>query len=300
MTRLFSLTALLLTVGCGNFMTKLAVGTTVPAIKKASENFAMESDVELARAAAPGQLKTADGFLATIPDNRMLLEVVAQGYIEFAFGFLEDDYESMADGPARDAVGVRATGLYDRALTFALRLLATDDKNFEAAFKKDVTATETEAKKLDHDSVMGLLFAGIALGSSININRHDVARVVDLPKAIALVKRAHELDPKVYNAGAAMTLGLVYASQGKAMGGDPEASKRYFDEALATTGGRYLMIKVLMAKTYAVVIQDRALFESLLKEVLNTPASVFPEQRLANELAQRRAKRYLAHVEDYF
>ncbi len=84
------------------------------------------------------------------------------------------------------------------------------------------------------------------------------------------------------------------------MGGDPEAAKRYFDEAIQATGGKYLMVKVLMAKTYAVVTQDRALYESLLKEVLNTPASVFPEQRLANELAKRRAKRYLDHVEDYF
>jgi len=55
-----------------------------------------------------------------------------------------------------------------------------------------------------------------------------------------------------------------------------------------------------MARYYAVVTQDRALFESTLKEVLNTPANVYPEYRLANELAKRRAKRYLEHVEDYF
>ncbi|HZS38806.1 MAG TPA: TRAP transporter TatT component family protein, partial [Polyangia bacterium] len=246
----------------------------------------------------------ADGFLATIPENRSLLQVMTQGYIEYAFGFLEDDLESTPDDQAhaaqREKITARATGIYDRGLEFALRLIATDDKYFKDAFMKDAATTEAEAKKLDRDSAAGLLFAGMALGSSINLNRNDVGRVVDLPKAIVLVKRAYQLDPKFYNGGAAMTLGLIYSSQGKAMGGDPEAAKKYFDECIGVSGGKYLMAKVLMARYYAVVIQDRALFESTLKEVLNTPASVYPEYRLANELAKRRAKRYLDHVEDYF
>jgi tetratricopeptide (TPR) repeat protein len=290
--------------GCAETMTRMGVNMTVPAIAKASQNFAMESDLDLAREAAPGQLKTADGFLATVPENRQLLQVVAQGFIEYAFGFLEDDLDTTPDDQAhaaqRERLTARATGIYDRALEFSLRLIATDDKNFKEAFLKDAASTEAEAKKLDKDSAAGLLFAGMALGSSINLNRNDVGRVVDLPKAIVLVKRAYQLDPKFYNGGAAMTLGLVYASQGKAMGGDPDAAKKYFDEAIGVTGGRYLMAKVFMARYYAVVIQDRALFESTLKEVLNTPASIFPEYRLANELAKRRAKRYLDHVEDYF
>jgi hypothetical protein len=97
-----------------------------------------------------------------------------------------------------------------------------------------------------------------------------------------------------------MLLGTIYSSQGKAMGGNPEAAKKYFDEAIAATGGKYLLTKVMMARYYAVVTQDRPLFESTLKAVLATSDDVWPDQRLANELAKRRAKRYLEHVEDYF
>jgi tetratricopeptide (TPR) repeat protein len=294
--------AILLGAGCD--LAAFTVNTTAPVMKEASKSFAAESDIDFAREAAPGQLKTAEGFLRSSPENRALLETVAQGYIEYAFGFLEDQLEALPDDPQhaaqRELLGQRATGLYDRGLGFALRLLATDDKYFNDAFKKDVASLETEAKKLDKDSIPGLMFAGMALASSINLNRNDVARVVDLPKAIALVKRAYQLDPKFYNGGAAMVLGIVYASQGKAMGGDPDAAKKYFDEALAATAGKYLMAKVMMARFYAVVIQDRGLFESTLKQVLATPADCFPEQRLANELAKRRAARYLARAEDYF
>jgi len=277
---------------------------TAPVVKIASADFNSESDPELAREATPAQLKTAEGFLAADPENRILLEVCARGYIEYAFGFLEDDLEEMPDDPQhqakRDHLTARITGLYDRAMEFALRLIALDDKNFRDAFNKDVASTEAEAKKLDKDTGPGLFFAGLALGSAINLNRNDVARVVDLPKAIALVKRAYQLDPIMFNGGPAMLLGTIYSSQGKAMGGDPDAAKKYFEQAIAANGGKYLLPRVMMARFYGVVTQDRPLFEKMLKEVIDTPANVLPAYRLANEIAKKRARRYLSRVEDYF
>ncbi|HEY1585650.1 MAG TPA: TRAP transporter TatT component family protein, partial [Polyangia bacterium] len=135
---------------------------------------------------------------------------------------------------------------------------------------------------------------------AINLNRNDLARVVELPKAIALIKRSHELDPKFYNGGAAMTLGIIYCSQGKAIGGDPDLGKKFFEEAINLTDGKYLMPKVMYARFFAVITQDRPLFEKTLKEVIAAPHDIWPAQRLPNELAKKRAQRYLAHAEDYF
>jgi predicted anti-sigma-YlaC factor YlaD len=285
-------------------MSEMSVNLTAPVLKEASAAFASESDLQLARDAAPGQIKTLDGFLVASPKNRDLLEVCAQSYVEYTFGFLEDDLEAMPDddkhAAERKALTARATDLYDRALGFALRLIATRDDHFGDAFKKDVASTEAAAKKLDQHNAPGLLYAGLALASAINLNRNDVARVVDLPKATTMIKRSHELDPKFHNANAAMVLGLIYASQGKAMGGNPELAKKYFDEAIANTQGKFLLIQVMMARFYAVVTQDRPLFESTLKKVIDAPADLNPAQRLPNETAKKRARRYLAHVEDYF
>jgi len=282
----------------------MTVGMTAPVVKIASADFNREADLDFAREASPGQIKTAEGFLAADPENHILLEVVTRGYIEYAFGFLEDDIDSMPDDPKhaadRERLVKRTTDLYDRALGFALRLVALEDKNFKDAFAKDVAATEAEAKKLDKDAAPGLFYTGLALASGINLNRNDVARVVDLPKAIALIKRAYQLDPTFGNGQPAMTMGVITGAQGKAMGGDPDASKKYFEEAIAASGGKYLMTKVLMARVYAVTAQDRPLFEKLLKEVIDAPANIFPEYRLANELAKKKARRYLTRVEDYF
>ena len=82
--------------------------------------------------------------------------------------------------------------------------------------------------------------------------------------------------------------------------GDSGGPEHQGAQMLGPRARELVMAKVMFARFYAVVIQDRALFESTLKEVLATPANVFPQQRLANEIARRRAARYLAHVEDYF
>ena len=288
--------------GCD--LKEFTVSTTAPVLKAASDALPQESDVQLARDSAPASLKTVEGFAVSAPKNRDLLSILAQGYIEYTFGFLEDDYESLPDdakhADQRDALAARATGLYDRAQAYAIRLLELDDKHFGEMFKKDVASAEAEAKKLDKKQAPGLLFTGLALASAINLNRNDLARVVELPKAIAVIKRSHELDPKFYNGGAAMTLGIIYCSQGKAIGGDPELGQKFFKEAIDLTEGKYLMPKVMYARFYAVITQDRPLFEKTLKEVIAAPHDIWPAQRLPNELAKKRAQRYLAHADDYF
>jgi TRAP transporter TatT component family protein len=280
------------------------VSTTAPVLKAAAESLPEEGDIQFARDAAPASLTTVAGFLVSAPKNRDLLAILAQGFTEYSFGFIEDDYESLPDDAKhaneRDALAARATGLYDRAQGYAIRLLETDDKHFGEMFRKDVASAEAEAKKLEKPQAPGLLFTGLALASAINLNRNDLARVVELPKAIAVIKRSHDLDPKFYNGGAAMTLGIIYCSQGKAIGGDPDLGKKFFEEAIATTDGKYLMTKVMFARFFGVITQDRPLFEKTLKEVIAAPHDLWPAQRLPNELAKRRAARYLAHAEDYF
>ena len=117
--------------------------------------------MQLARDAAPASLKTVEGFLVSAPKNADLLSILAQGFIEYSFGFLEDDYESLPDdakhSAERDALAARATGLYDRAQAYAIRLLELDDKHFGEMFRKDVASAEAEAKKLDKKDAPGLL-----------------------------------------------------------------------------------------------------------------------------------------------
>ena len=290
--------------GCEHFKVSLAIDTTTPVLRIAARSFNKEGDLTLAAQAAPAQLKTVEGFLAAAPDSTDLLELVTQGYVEYAFGFVEDELESMPDDSAHEAARAqltkRATDYYDRARAYAMKIIDADSREFGEAYGKDASTVEAATKKVDKVAVPGLFFAGMALGSAINLNRNDVARIVELPKAIALIKRAYELEPTFYNGGGAMLLGVIYSSQGKAIGGNPDEAKKYFEAAIASTSGKFLLTKTMMARFYAVVVQDRALFEKTLKEVIAAPDDIYPDFRLANQIAKRRAARYLAHAEDYF
>jgi hypothetical protein len=289
--------------GCHEFMINMTVDSTAPVLKRAASSFDAESDVQLAREALPGNLKTIDGFLAVRPEQSDLLELTALGYVQYAFGFLEDDLESLpaGDSPRRRELVARCTDLYERAYDLGLRQVSLQRPEVRSIARQGkLEALAPALGKVGKDSVPGLSWAGFALASAINLHRDDIERVADLPKAIALLERSYQLDRRYYVYNSALTLAVVYASQARAVGGDPERAKALFEEVVSGTQGRYLMAKVLMARYYATVVQDRPLFEKTLKEVLATPGSVWPEQRLANELALRRARRYLAQADDLF
>jgi hypothetical protein len=68
---------------------------------------------------------------------------------------------------------------------------------------------------------------------------------------------------------------------------------------MEVTQRKNLLALVNMARTYAVRRQDREMYVSLLREVLEA-GDINPEQRLSNMIAKRRAARYLRMVEERF
>jgi predicted anti-sigma-YlaC factor YlaD len=114
------------------------------------------------------------------------------------------------------------------------------------------------------------------------------------------VTRALELDEGYYHAGGHMIFGALFGGMSKTLGGDPEKARKHFDRALSLTRRRFLLVQVMYAKTLAVQLQDPALFKKLLDEVLAADLSIFPEQKLANVAAKRRARRLLARQGELF
>ncbi len=284
-------------------MVNLTVDSTAPVLKRASKSMDAEDDVQLAREALPAQIKTIDGFLAASPEQPDMLELTAMAYVQYAFGFLEDDLESLPPGDSlqRQALVARCTSLYDRAFDLGLRHVDLDRKDVSAVARSGGMDSFNRALgRTGKDAVPGLTWAGMGLASAINLHRDDIARVADLPKAVALLERSNALDPSYYVYSAPLALAIIYTSQGKAAGGDPDRGKILFDQIIAATQGKYLMARVMYARYYATVVLDRSLYEKTLKDVLATAGSVWPEQRLANELARHRAARYLKEADELF
>ena len=59
-------------------------------------------------------------------------------------------------------------------------------------------------------------------------------------------------------------------------------------------------MRYLCFKCDAVQNQDRKLFESQLQAVVKAPPNLFPEQRLANEVARKKAAQLLDQIDELF
>jgi len=286
--------------GCQGFNEGIAIPTTA-GILKGSIALNQESDLELAKAAAPASLKTVESFMMADPNNSTLLRLTAQGYCEYGFGFLEDDLEKAVernDEETAKNLTRRATNAYIRCMNYGIRMLG--EKKWRKLIAGDLASFEKGLKGLGRGSVPGLFFMGLGLASAININRDNYELLTHLPKVEKVFQRVLQLDPKFFNGGSHLALGSLYSAQGEALGGKPKQGLVHFKAAIAMTGGRFLLHKVMLARVYAVTANNKALFEKTLIEVLRAKPDIWPEFRLANEIAKARARRYWKMRGDLF
>jgi hypothetical protein len=260
----------------------------------------------MASRAIPGTLKTIEGFHYVDPDNRRLKGLLAQGYCQYASGFIEDEYEQAeitGDREAMDYHARRVTNADIRCMNYALELIGGDWKQLIAG---DLETIKRRVAGADADDRDALMWAAVGLGGMINFNKDDIALVSQVPKVRVLLDRVLAIDaergpPKPQLLALPhLVLAMVLSATSPALGGNPELAAKHFKLAFDLTKGRFLLARVLFARRYAVATQNRELFHKTLTEVLETDPAIWPEQRLANEIAHRRARRYLTRAKEWF
>ena len=291
---------------------KLTVGTTAKVLVRAQPSLQQESDYQLAHDAIPGALKTIEGFWIVDPDNADLIKILTEGYCQYGTAFIEDDWEVAKFAKKLDDIethNARATHIFTRCLNYALKRLGErwQTELFETTEKLARLVKDTGADQRD-----AMMWTALALGSIINhnLNRAEPLSYVSTVKVI--LDRVLELDQARlpgrpdYAALPHIAYGMILSAGSAQIGGDAAKARAHFEAALQLTAdaahpaGRLLLARTLMGYRIGVMTNDRAFFHAQLKQVLQTEPSVWPEQRLANEVAHRRARRYLSHEKDLF
>ncbi len=275
----------LLLVGCSP--SRMALQATLSLVESQILAMQEERDPKLAEQAIPANLKILEGLLKQDPDNTWILENLAEGFCGYAFSFLEDTE------PAR------ASSLYERGKNYALRatILRTGRKKWQGLPLDEWSRALNE---VDVSHQPALFWMGQCWGSWLMQNLDSVEAFADIPRMERLMVKVHDLDPAFHHAGPHLFLGAFYGGRSKMLGGDPEKSRHHFEKALELTNDKYLLVRLFFAKTYAVQNQDRELFESQLQAVLQAPADLFPEQRLANQVARQKATKLLVQIDELF
>ena len=283
---------------------KIAANSTARIMNQASPALQAFSDPATAEAALPYSITQMEGLLLVIPNNQLLRGNLMRAVGSFGFAFLVDRMEEaeVADDEARiEYYRNRATLAFLRGKEVGFQALTLEedgDGGARGAYGRGIDAWRAYLQQFDDQEQAGLVFwLGYNWAQHISLNKEDPDVLADLPFAIACFERVFALDPTYNNYAPYAAMGSYYARTSASLGGEPARAREMFETAIARTHGNFLTYKVMMARVYAVMVQDRALFTRLLQEVIDA-GDVMPEQRLANQIAKRRARRYLAQIDD--
>ena len=293
--------ALLPLAGCASLGSKVAA---VAPTSGGGEAYARDDDPELVRQAVPFGLKTMEGVLESRPDDEQLLLALCRGFTQYGYAFVASDADAAdLDGRLAEARALRerARRLFLRARDHGLRALdeAYDGLGGRLREARDPAAVLARAD-LDREAVPYLYWTASAWALAIASGKGDMGLVAQLPIPITLMERALALD-EAWDEGAIHEFFLAYlAGRSAAEGGGPEKIRAHRDRALALSMNKKLGPRVSYAEGHLVQVQDRAAFETTLKEVLEANLDDAPRLKLVNVLAQRRARLLLDHVDDLF
>jgi hypothetical protein len=105
--------------------------------------------------------------------------------------------------------------------------------------------------------------------------------------------------PTYWYQGPDRYFGVFYARSPGFAGGDMQKSAKHFTISMDAQPN-YWGTRVLMAEEWAIKEDNRALFEELLNYVIDGDPNVVPAIKPENECEQRKAKKLMADIDEYF
>ena len=278
----------------------IAVNALGNALASDASSWGRDDDPDLVRDATPFALKTIESLIGQSPGHRGLLLAASGGFTEYAYAFVQTDADFVEahDLPAATALRARAQRLYRRAREYGLRGLEVHTPGFRAALRKDpAKAVAAVYSKAD---VSLLYWTAAAWALEISLAKQDAELTADLPLTGAMIHRALELD-EGYGGGVLYDFLIAYdGGRPASAGGSVERARVDLEKALALAGGKRVAPYVGFAETVSVATQNRTEFIQLLKEALAVDPDRAPEQRLANLIAQKRARWLLGRADELF
>ena len=296
----FAAACWLAAAGSGCSIKHVAINKLGNALASSGSTFEGDDDPELVAAAIPFGLKLYESLLAESPKHPGLLLAAATGFTEYAYAFVDLKAEEAKEENVdkSDALRERARRLYLRANRYGMRGLESRYPGLGAKLDNDAA---TALKRVRKPDVPLLYWTAASLGLAVSNSKTDPEMIAQLPLVEMIVQRVAELDESFDNGAVPEFLITLEASRS---GVKPEeqqkAMRRHFDRAIEISHGKRAGTYVSFAENACVPTQNVAEFKVMLGKALAIDVDSDPPNRLANTLAQRRAKWLLSHVNNLF
>ncbi|UCF96290.1 MAG: TRAP transporter TatT component family protein [Spirochaetaceae bacterium] len=297
-TVLLSIVAVFLT-SCS--INKLAVNMVAKTLSSGDGTvFTGEEDPQLVADALPFAMKLYESLLEQTPENEDLLlttgsifTMYANAFVQTPAGMLpESEYEQ------QQLMLMRAKKLYLRGRAYLLRAMELRYPGFGERLKNN--ELEQALAPTVVDDVPFLFWTSASWLGAFSTDTFDMELLLGLPKPIALLNRALELDDSYSNGMIHDTLISIYGSLPEAMGGSQDKARYHFEKAVEYSGGLSPSPYVALASTVSVANQNVDEFRKLLNQAIAIDPETNPDNRLQILLAQEKARWLLDHIEDFF
>lgn len=244
-----------------------------------------QDDPVLVRDALPSYLLLLDSLIEANPDNPATLATAAQLYAAYGAALVDDPQRAQTLTARSRDYGVRALCAAETATC------SLEGKSFDE-FSAAIAAVRQRNATALYSYSLGTL-------AWIRENSHDFNALAEIPKVEFALERVLALEPGDLAASTSMYLGILNTLRPLALGGQPDAGRAWFEQAIALSDERDLGIKVEFARGYARLVYDRELHDRLLNEVMSADVKQ-PGYTLFNIMAQAQAQVLLDAADDYF
>ena len=285
-----------LVTGC---VKSMAIGALGDALARGGGTYAQDDDPDLIREATPFGLKTIESLLDAEPDHRGLRLAATRGYTQYAYAFLqaEADYAEEDDYPRARHLRLRAKKLYRRAVGHGVHGLEVEHPDLRSRLRSDRANSLAE---LEVEDVPLMYWTGLAWAAAVALDKDDVELAADLDLVESMMLRALALEP-AFGEGMLHDFFLVWdAGRPAAAGGSVERAAQHLEASLAASKDQRVGPLVSFAELVCVKTRDPACFVDRLNKVLGFDVDSAPRHRLANLVAQKRARWLLTQKDDLF
>jgi predicted anti-sigma-YlaC factor YlaD len=296
---LFALTCLLALSGCS--IRQVAVSRLADTLAAGGSVYASDNDPELVGEALPFSLKTIEGLLLEVPEHRGLLLTAASGFTQYSYAWVDLESFVIEDSDPHRAGQLkrRAKNLYLRGRAYALRAvqLQFQQPDFVGSLRRDAQGTLSRFSK---ENIPELYWLALSWAAAIASDTSDMDLVADLNLVDAIMRRCLELD-EGYDDGALHEFMIAWqGGRSPLQGGGADSARQHFARAVGLSGDLRIGGLVSLAESVSVTEQNRAEFEQLLDKALAFNVDAHPPTRLANLVAQRRARVLLSRADNFF
>lgn len=263
---------------------KLALRMSPELFQNISGSIFEECDPDLAQKAIPANLKLLEGILKNDPDNVEILRLLSMGFCGYSILFVENKDKA------------RASNLYYRATSYGLKAIGF---NVDAE-KISREELENALKNLDKNNYSSLLWVAVSWSSYININIDKPAVIAQLGLAQLCIDTLTKNEPDLFYGLPYLLKAVSLSARSPMLGGDYKSAKEYYEKALLSGNRKLMLTQFFYARYYCIGIQDKAMFVSFLKEIIDENSESPSDLCLINQVIRARSESLLDNVDDYF